>query len=103
MTGKKTRRGRKAPPAGGNDVDPRAILARIQREQLVAVEKGTRKQMSARELLVRRVWTGAMKGEVGAIRRIVKWGQKFLELPRSNQIPIKIVPNDYRYGKVEHD
>jgi hypothetical protein len=98
MSAEKTRKGRKAVPAGGNDADPRAILERIQREQLVAVERGKRKRMSAREMLVRRVWAAAMKGNVGAIRRIVKWGE-FLELPRSNHIPIKIVPNGYHNRK----
>src|ERR1700751_1831678 len=79
----------------GTDVDPRAIFARIEREQLVGVENGERKNMTKLELMVRKQWAAAMGGDARAVRQIIKWSKDFLELPRSDQIPIRVVPNDY--------
>jgi hypothetical protein len=79
----------------GTDVDPRAILARIEREQLVGVENGERKNMTKLELMVRKQWAAAMTGDARAVRQIIKWGRDYLELPRSDQIKIRVVPNDY--------
>ena len=81
--------------ANGIDVDPRPILARIEREPLVVVEKGKRKRVSTLEAMVRKQWAAAMTGDARAVRQIIEWSNDFLELPRSNRIPIRVVPNDY--------
>jgi Family of unknown function (DUF5681) len=88
--------------AMGTDVDPRAIFARIEREPLVVVEKGKRKKVSTLEAMVRKQWAAAMGGDARAVRQIIKWSNDFLELPRSNQIPIRVVPNDYFERRRNH-
>ena len=101
MAAKNARKARKRGRAKGTDVDPRPILARIEREQLVVVETGRRKRMSALEAMVRRQWATAMTGDARAVRQIIAWGKNFLELPQSGQIEIRVVPNDYFERKAE--
>ena len=89
-----TRKRRKA----GNhttDVDPRAILARHEQEQLVVVEGGKRKNMSAVEAMERKLWAIAMTGNPRAIRQIIRRANDYLELPQNSGIRIRVVPNDY--------
>ena len=97
--GRKKRRKRTKRSEMASDVNPGAVLAQIEQEILVVVEKGHRRRMSTLEAMVRQVWTAAMKGDPSAVRQIVKWAKIYLVLPTHNPIQIRRIPDPPRYPK----
>lgn len=95
--GKKQRRAGK--PA---DVDPAKILTQIDREMLIVVENGQRKEMSTLEVWLRQLWTSAIKGDLNSARLILKLSEKHLPTRQSNPIEIVVVPNDQGASTQEH-
>ena len=97
--GRKKRRKRTKCSEMAIDVNPGAVLAQIEQEILVVVEKSHRRRMSTLEAMVRQVWAAAMKGDPSAVRQIVKWAKMYLVLPTHNPIQIRRIPDPPRYPK----